>query len=133
MPVLALSWSAGILPVLRAAALGERPDALVDGEGPADRWSLVPPGGNELSSLDPWSSAPWEGREPRLLLPKLGVPYHRLQGVPDHVHGACTEHAARMATAADTPLRLLDGPIHGHGPHLVDVLRQLLARTLPDD
>lgn len=129
LPVLALSWSAGVLPVLRAAALGDRPDALVDAEGPADRWSLVPPGGNELSTLDPWSSAPWQEREPRLLLPELGVPYHRLQGVPDHVHGDCTEHAARMAAAAGTPLRILDGPIHGHGPHLVDILRQMLAQT----
>lgn len=128
LPVIALSWSAGVLPVLRAAREGDRPDALVDVEGPADRWSLIPPGGNELSVRDPWDDRRWEGLEPAALLCALGVPYARLQGELDHLHGAVSEHARRMveaARAAGLPVHdpgVLAGRVHGHPAAVLDAI-----------
>jgi sirohydrochlorin ferrochelatase len=130
VPIVALSWSAGIVPVLRAAAEGIRPDALVDGEGPADRWSLAPPPhhlgpeARAMASLDPWDDAAWEGREPLALLPTLGVPYARLQADMDHVHGDMHMHATRMVDAARSaglvvrPLQITPGRLRSH-PHAV--------------
>jgi len=127
-PVVALSWSAGIVPVLAAAARGHRPDALVDAEAPADRWSLVPPRPSALAGLDPWDDAAWAGWEPVALLPKLGCAYARLQAEQDHVHDRMHEHAHRMtaaAAAAGLEVRapaLLAGRLHAHPEHAVRVL-----------
>ena len=124
VPVIALSWSAGIVPVLRAAAAGVRPDALVDGEGPADRWSIVPPSGNELTRLSPWEDADWAGWEPCALIKQLGTPYARLQAARDHIHDRDLHHAHRLMDAARSAgwlTRELDvrpGRLHA-SPHAV--------------
>jgi hypothetical protein len=103
-PVFALSWSSGLLPVLRAAAAGDRPDALLDAEGPSDRFSLVPPPGAgaplTLAARSPFDDAAWVGLEPVGLLGSLGAPYIRLQGSPDHLHGDWSGHAAALLDAA---------------------------------
>jgi hypothetical protein len=118
--VIALSFSAGGIPVLASALRGDRPDAWIDAEGPADRWSLLPPQGNELSSIDPWRDSAWALKEPVRMVPRLGCPYVRLQGTIDHIHGPLTEHARRMVGAAQAaglqvpPLQLLDGHLHAH-------------------
>lgn len=136
LPVIALSWSAGLLPVLRAAAEGDRPDALVDAEGPADRWSLVPPEGNELSTRDPWDDRLWRGLEPVALIGALERPYARLQAEIDHVHGPMTEHARRMLAAAGRaglPVHdpgLLAGRLHGHPAAVLEALRQVLEMAV---
>jgi hypothetical protein len=133
VPVIALSWSAGVVPVLRAAAAGARPDALVDGEGPADRWSIVPPGGNELAALDPWNEADWEGWEPRALMGSLGVPYARLQAERDHIHDRELHHARRLhaaAAAAGAPTRPLDvlpGRLHASPQAVLAALQWALS------
>lgn len=127
-PVVALSWSSGIIPVLRAAAAGDRPDALVDGEAPADRWSLVPPWPNELAALDPWDDTAWAGWEPAPLLRTLRRPYARVQGELDHVHGRMHTHAHRLVKIAEEsgqpvrPPALLGGRLHAHPSYIVDVL-----------
>lgn len=134
-PRIALTWSGGLIAPLRAAAGGARPDALVDGEGPADRWSLVPPTGNELSARDPWDDRDWDGIEARALLPALGAPYARLQGERDHLHGPMTHHARRMAEAADLagleqrPLRVVEGALASHPFELVEALQWCLRRV----
>ena len=133
VPVIALSWSAGVVPVLRAAAAGSRPDALVDGEGPADRWSIVPPGGNELTALDPWDEADWAGWEPRALIGTLGVPYARLQAERDHIHDRDLHHARRLhetAVATGLPTRSLDvlpGRLHASPQAVLQALQWALA------
>lgn len=138
LPVVVLSWSAGVLPVLGAAAGGARPDALVDVEGPADRWSLRPPPAHgplppDLAALDPWAESDWLGREPVALLPQLACPYRRIQARPDHVHGDCVVHAERMAEAARSagllaaPLEILRGPVHGHGGAVIHALSAAFA------
>ena len=105
LPVIALTWSGGLVPVLAAAARGHVPDALLDGEGPVDRWSLIPPlgfrgsEGSELRARDPWDDAAWIDVEPLRLLAHLTGPYARLQGTPDHVHGEMTLHAERITAA----------------------------------
>lgn len=135
-PVIALSWSAGLLPVLRAAAEGHRPDALVDAEGPADRWSLVPPEGNELSARDPWDDRLWGGLEPVALIGALDRPYARLQAEIDHVHGAMTEHGRRIlaaARASGLPVYdpgVLAGRLHGHPAEVHDALRWALEMVM---
>ncbi|MCA9711635.1 MAG: hypothetical protein KDK70_37715, partial [Myxococcales bacterium] len=127
-PVVALTWSAGVLPVLGAIAMGEPPDALVDAEAPADRWSLVPPEGNELSTLDPWLDASWAGMEPVSYLGDLSIPYARLQAQEDHVHGPMAEHARRMVAAArraGVPVfdsGVLEGRLHGHPAAVLEAL-----------
>lgn len=133
-PVVALTWSAGLLPVLQAAAAGDRPDALIDGEAPADRWSLVPPEGNELSALDPWDDGRWQGLEPAALIGALGAPYARLQGTRDHVHDAVVEHARRMIAAAQAAglavygLDPVPGLLHGHPLALLEALAWVRER-----
>jgi len=125
-----LSFSSAIIPVLRC---GEPFDFLLDGEAPADRWSLRPPRGADapkdpaLAALDMNSDEAWRGREPAQLLADLGCPYHRLQAELDHVHGRMSTHAQIMleaARAAGLPrvrangaetLRLLPGRLHAHG------------------
>ncbi len=138
--VVAVSWSSGILPVLRSS---EVPDALVDVEAPADRWSLVPPRPRDRRGAgpwdgDPWDDAAWEGIEPRRLIAKLGVPYVRLQGANDHVHGAMTLHAERMVQAARSagvpvrPFTVLAGHIHGHPQALLEALDWALSTCRSD-
>ncbi|MFT4975323.1 MAG: hypothetical protein ACI8S6_001210 [Myxococcota bacterium] len=127
-PLVALSWSSGVVPVLRAAAAGERPDALVDAEAPADRWSLVPPRPSELAALDPWDETVWVGLEPQVLLAALQRPYARLQAEQDHVHGRMHHHSERMVAVAEAsgqptrPPALLAGRLHAHPDHTVRVL-----------
>lgn len=138
LPIVALSWSAGLLPVLRAATRGHLPDALVDTEGPVDRWSLVPPPASgiptrELAERSPWSEADWEGCEATRMLPSLARPYLRLQARPDHVHGDCTLHAERITAVAQrhglllSPLQVWSGPVHAHGAGVISALRTAFA------
>ena len=123
--IVALTWSAGSLPVLAVAAGGEQPDAVIDGEGPADRWSLVPPGGNELSKRCPWEDAVWEGVEAVRLLPTIGCRYLRLQAELDHQHGAMTAHARRATAAAGVELSVLPGRLHGHPEAVLEAIRRM--------
>ena len=131
--MIAMSWSAGVVPVLRAAAAGHRPDALVDCEGPADRWSIVPPGGNELADLDPWHEADWAGWEPRAQISALEVPYVRLQAARDHIHDRDLQHAIRLTAAAQAaghpvrPLSILPGRLHASPDAVVEALRWALT------
>jgi hypothetical protein len=130
VPVGVLSFSSGILPPLRAGA----PIAfLLDGEAPADRFSLRPPQGADaprddiLAGLPTDRDDPWEGREPVALIGKCTCPYHRFQAEYDHVHGRLDTHARIMlesARAAGLPrvrangaeeLALLPGRLHAHG------------------
>lgn len=110
-----LTWSAGVIPALRSGA----PAAfLVDAEGPADRFSLVPPGqpGHELATARVFDEAPWAGREAVELIRGWRAPYTRLQGTHDHQHGAMVLHARRMVAAApDGRLALYPGRLHAHG------------------
>jgi len=135
VPTVALSWSAGGIPVLRAAWHGDRPDAWVDVEGPVDRWSLVPPGGNELSEWDPWRDATWAMLEPIRMIPRLQRPYARLQATLDHMHGEMTTHAERIVSAAEKaglPVHTtphLDGHIHGHPAAVLSALEWAIAQA----
>ncbi|MDP2307344.1 MAG: hypothetical protein Q8P18_15060 [Pseudomonadota bacterium] len=112
-PVGLLTWSAGVVPALRAALdLGDpRIVLLADAEGPADRFSLVPPGrpDGELAKLDPWDDRVWEGREAVELVGGFSGRYLRLQAENDHVHGRMAWHARRMVAAAR------DGRMNGDG------------------
>jgi hypothetical protein len=137
--VVALTWSAGLLPVLQAAAQGRRPDAVVDAEAPADRWSLLPPEeafrqgrapeqARALQQWDPWQDSLWSELEAVRLLASLQAPYARLQAVDDHVHGTMHEHAARMVSAAretGQPVWFdpeLPGRLHGHPLKVLEAL-----------
>ena len=137
-PVLALTWSGGIVPVLAAARDGDRPDALLDGEGPVDRWSLVPPAsmpgstGDELRTLDPWRDEDWDGLEAIRLIEHLKCPYVRLQGNPDHLHGSMMLHAERIVAAASRagvavgdPVTT-EGPLHQHPSEVLAALTRVL-------
>lgn len=134
-PVVALSWSAGGIPVLRAALLGDRPHAWIDVEGPADRWSLFPPAGNELSIRDPWRDASWRMMEPVRMIQRLKRPYARLQACVDHVHGEMDVHAERMIDAAQTaglPVHRathLKGRLHGHPGAVIAALEWAFAQA----
>jgi hypothetical protein len=133
VPLGVLSFSSGILPPLRA----EEPfDFLIDGEAPADRWTLRPPHGaraprdSGLWDRSTDDDRAWEGLEPAGLLGALRCPYHRLQAEVDHVHGRLIVHAQRMfeaARAAGLPSvrfngaaqpQLLPGSLHAHGPRI---------------
>ena len=128
LPIVAMSWSSGIVPILRAAAAGARPDALIDGEAPSDRWSLVPPRLNELAELDPWDDLTWAGWEPQPLMASLRCPYARIQADQDHIHGQMHEHSRRMVAAAAAsglphrPPALLAGRIHAHPSYTIQVM-----------
>ena len=103
LPVVAMSWSSGIVPVLAACGEGLLPDAIIDGEGPADRWSLIPPPpSNELADRDLWSDRVWQGIEPLDLLVHFSGPYVRIQGAVDHVHGRMIVHGERMRARAES-------------------------------
>jgi len=114
-PVVALTWSASVLVVLRAAAAGDRPDALVDAEAPSDRWALFHPRGKGPSGLDRWKDDDWEGLEAWPLMPELQRPYARLQAAHDHVHGPMTLHAERMVAAARASGVAVREPVIGPG------------------
>jgi len=135
LPVVALSWSAGGIPVLRAAMLGDRPDSWVDVEGPADRWSLVPPQGNELSERDLWRDASWAMLEPIRMIRRFERPYARLQATRDHLHGDMILHAERMvaaATSAGLPVHIglpLEGHVHGHPAAILSAIDWAIAEA----
>lgn len=130
VPVGVLSFSSGILPPLRSR---ETFAFLLDGEAPADRWSLRPPHGAEapndptLAQLPTDRDEPWKGREPVRLIEGLSCPYHRFQAEYDHVHGRMALHAELMLEAARRAglptvkangadrLALLPGRLHAHG------------------
>jgi len=127
-PVVALTWSAGVLVALRAAAAGHRPEALVDAEAPSDRWALFHPRGKGPRGLDRWDDEVWESLEAADLLPLLRRPYARLQAAHDHVHGAMTLHAERMVAAARSggvavrEPRIGPGRLHQHPHEVLDAL-----------
>ncbi len=130
IPVGVMSFSSGILPPLRA---GEPLAFLLDGEAPADRWSLRPPHGADAPRDDALAHLPtdsveaWRGLEPAHLLAGLACPYHRFQAELDHVHGRLDLHARLMLEAARAVglpevrangaerLRTLPGRLHAHG------------------
>ena len=132
-PLGVMSFSSGILPPLRA---GEPFAFLLDGEAPADRWTLRPPHGaraprdDVLAGLATDDDSLWEGREPARLLAGLNCPYHRFQAELDHVHGRQHIHAQLMLGAAHDAglpsvrangadeLRLLPGRLHAHGARI---------------
>lgn len=132
-PVALLTWSAGVIPALRAALQVQDPRivALIDVEGPADRFSLVPPGEDDhpLATRDPWDDAAWEGLEAVALIGRFPGRYLRVQGEDDHVHGPHTAHARRMVDAArDGCLNtgdgaLLPGRVAAHGPTILEWVR----------
>ncbi len=135
VPVVALTWSAGIVPVLLAASAGDRPDALVDAEAPVDRWSLFHPRGKGPVDLDRWQDAHWEGIEAIRLLGDLRRPYARLQGTHDHVHGPMTIHAERMVRRArevGTPAIetvSIDGRLHEGPDAVLEGIRWAVAQA----
>jgi hypothetical protein len=133
-PVVLLTWSAGVIPALRAAIeLGDpRVVALVDVEGPADRFSLVPPGAVDHTfwQRDVWDETAWAGVEAAALLPAFRGRYRRAQGEADHVHGRMPWHAVRMVDAAREG-RLNDG--EGLLPGRVDDHADALVRWLRAD
>jgi len=131
VPIGVLSFSAGILPPLH----GERPIAfLLDGEAPADRWTLIPPAGSDaprdpdLGALPLGHDAAWVDREPVTAIGRIRCPYHRLQAEIDHVHGRLDLHARLMVEAARRggvprvecngrwDVRPLPGRLSMHGP-----------------
>ena len=140
LPLVALTWSGGIVPVLAAATRGHRPDALVDGEGPVDRFSLLPPPGfrgsegSELRDRDPWDDQAWYDVEAMQMLQHLRAPYARLQGTPDHVHGEMTLHARRIAERAvelGLPTRSLTvqgAPLHERPGEMIGAVSWVLDR-----
>lgn len=99
-PVVLVTWSAGLLSGLRA--VDGRVRALVDCEGPVDRWSLVPVGrpDHALAGLDLFDDAAWEGLEALALLGAVPHRYHRIQAQVDHVHGVMHHHAHRAVDHA---------------------------------
>jgi hypothetical protein len=135
-PTALVTWSAGLVPALRAAlALADpRLVLLVDAEGPADRFSLLPPGqpDHELAALDPWDDAAWAGREAVALVGAFPGRYLRLQAEIDHVHGRMSWHAHRMVAAARRGALnggggLLPGRLDAHGERLLGWIRAALA------
>lgn len=128
LPVGLLTWSAGVVPALRAALelADPRIVLLADAEGPADRFSLVPPGqpDHELARLDPWDDRVWAGREAAEMIGRFPGRYLRLQADEDHVHGRMAWHARRMVAAArDGHLNgdgtLLPGRLDAHGAEIL--------------
>lgn len=122
-PVGLLTWSAGVVPALRALLEHELRGVrfLVDCEGPCDRFSVVPPRQpkHELASADVNDDDPWEGREAIRYIAAFPGRYHRVQAGVDHVHGPMVAHARRMVAAADGRLNeageILAGHLWGHG------------------
>jgi len=61
---------------------------------------------NELATGDDW----WEERTPVLYMESVTVPYHRLQGVPDHALGDYVDHARAMLDhSTATSIRTYNG------------------------
>ncbi len=124
-----LSWSGGLIPALGVAS--ERPlRFLVDAEGPVDRFSLVPiqnpPA--ELRDRSVEEDALWVGLEAMSMLPKLQIPYLRLQGSIDHAHERMSIHAQRAVQAVSGGrLEWLPGRLHEHPERL----RRLIGKLFP--
>jgi len=144
-PLGVLSFSSAIIPVLRC---GEPFDFLIDGEAPADRWSLRPPRWADtpsdpaMAALDMNSDEAWRGREPARLLAGHTCPYHRLQAELDHVHGRMSTHAQIMLEAARSAglprvqangaevLSLLPGRLHAHSRRIEGWIAEAFDRVL---
>jgi hypothetical protein len=123
-PVGMLSWSGGVVNALLAADARVR--FLVDVEGPADRFSLVPPGGNELSARDRFDDDAWAGLEAVDLVRGFAGAYVRVQGARDHVHGPTDWHARRMVAAAPRGrLVRVPGRVDRAGATVVALVREL--------
>ena len=128
-PVALLTWSAGVVPALRAALDLDDPRVVLiaDAEGPSDRFSLVPPGDPEhaLAKLSPFDERAWAGREAAELIGRFPGRYLRFQAEDDHVHGRMAWHARRMVAAARHGQlnggdgALLPGRLDAHGPALL--------------
>lgn len=99
-PVVLVTWSAGLLSGIEAA--DDRVGALVDCEGPVDRWSLVPASrpDHALAARDPFDDAAWHGLEAVDRIGRVRGRYHRVQAQVDHVHGMMAHHAGRVVDAA---------------------------------
>jgi hypothetical protein len=95
---------------------------LIDCEGPTDRFSVVPPQNPDpaLLARDPGLDSDWAGIEALESLKRLNIPYLRLQGSQDHVHGSSLVHAWRAVQAAKGTLLLLPGAINRHSSQLLD-------------
>jgi hypothetical protein len=127
-PVALLTWSAGIVAGARAAVALKDPRvvAIIDGEGPADRFSLVPPGHpeNPFAAVDPFDDKAWVGKEAVAAIATFPGRYLRLQAWPDHVHGGMAWHARRMVAAARhgqlNDGRLLPGQLDHHGGEILE-------------
>jgi hypothetical protein len=140
-PTALVTWSAGVVPALRAAVSLDDPRLvlLVDAEGPSDRFSLVPPGRpeHELAKLDPADDAAWEGREALAYIGRFPGRYLRLQAARDHVHGRMDWHARRMVAAArarpsgqgrlNGAGEILPGALEAHGAAILGWIREELG------
>lgn len=127
LPLHVLTWSGGVVPAVAGDLRGVA--RLVDVEGPADRYALVPPGrtAHELARAEIGDDAAWAGREALEGIARLvagGGAYVRVQGAPDHVHGAVDLHARTAMHAASPHGRLvrLPGPVHRHGADVLDAV-----------
>jgi hypothetical protein len=128
-PVGLLTWSAGVVPALRATLEEPLPGTvhfLVDCEGPCDRFSVVPPRqpAHELARADVNDDAPWAGIEAIRWIGAFPGRYHRVQALGDHVHGPMAWHARRMVAEAragrlNEAGELLPGRIWEHGPKVL--------------
>ena len=120
-----LSWSGGLVPAARLAR--ELPvRCLVDAEGPVDRFSLIQPRlPRDPLLLRPLADdAAWAQAEALPVLCGLPVPYLRLQGSMDHVHGADISHARRAVAAAGGRFCLWSGDLAGHGMQILEELER---------
>jgi hypothetical protein len=134
VPVGLLSWSGGIVNALRALDDPRDIAFLVDVEGPVDRWSLVPPcrPRHEWADASEHDDALWNGREVLEHLTALGPRHLRVQGAPDHVHGACDLHAV-TACAASGGMRInVAGPVASGGRPVRDAVEAWVRARLPD-
>ncbi len=134
VPVGLLSWSGGLVNALRALDDPRDVAFLVDVEGPVDRWSLVPPcrPRHEWAEAGEHDEALWSGREVLDRLAALGPRHLRVQGAPDHVHGACDLHAV-MACAASGGTRIdVAGPVASGGLPMRDAMGAWVRARLPD-
>ncbi|MBN1334999.1 MAG: hypothetical protein JXB39_03465 [Deltaproteobacteria bacterium] len=142
VPIGILSHSTGIL----APLYGDRLLAfLVDGESPADRWTLLHPAhaGFDLAAYSLTDDPAWEGREPLAAVGRLRCPYHRLQAEIDHAQGRLDLHARLMVAAARRggvprvecngrpDVRPLPGRLDAHGSAIGHWILEAFERTGP--
>ncbi|MCP4808968.1 MAG: hypothetical protein GY913_29025 [Proteobacteria bacterium] len=126
VPVGILTWSAGLIPALRALNRIE-PAFLIDSEGPADRLSITPRSDepDELGHRSRLTDRTVDAWEPWRRIESLACPYHRLQGRLDHMHGRCDTHARILVRATGGTLHTVDGRLGDHP----DVVRALLSEV----